>query len=89
MFGLVLALTLAIKQGQRKGSEIMYKYQLTIEPNQGYGVDQTQTVTVRDLLELLEGLDKDAEICTYDYQNRYGAQYGGLTLEIEQVEVGN
>ena len=62
------------------------KYQLTIEPNQGYSADQTKSITVRDLLELLDGLDKEAEICTYDYQNSYGAKFGGLTMEIEKVE---
>ena len=62
------------------------KYQLTIEPNQGYSADQTRTITVRDLQELLDGLDKDAEICTYDYQNSYGAKFGGLTMEVEEVE---
>ena len=62
------------------------KYQLTIEPNQGYSADQTKSITVRDLLELLDGLDKEAEICTYDYQNSYGAKFGGLTMEIEEAE---
>jgi len=61
------------------------KYQLTIEPNQGYAPDQTSTITVADLLDILQDLDKDAEICTFDYQNTYGAKYGGLTMEIEEV----
>ncbi len=62
------------------------KYKLTIEPNQGYAPDQTKMVTVGDLRDMLAELDIDDEICTYDYQNSYGATYGGLTMEIEPVQ---
>lgn len=62
------------------------KYQLTIEPNQGYSAEQVNSITVADLLDMLDGLDDDDEIITYDYQNRYGAKYGGLTLELEPIE---
>jgi hypothetical protein len=62
------------------------KYKLTIEPNQGYAPDQTRTVSVQDLRDMLAELEADDEICTYDYQNTYGAKYGGLTLELEEVE---
>lgn len=65
------------------------KYQLTIEPNQGYAPDQTQMVTVADLRDLLADLDADDEICTYDYQNTYGAKFGGIRLELEPVESEN
>jgi hypothetical protein len=65
------------------------KYQLTIEPNQGYAPDQTQMVTVADLRDLLANLDADDEICTYNYQNSYGAKFGGIRLELEPVESEN
>jgi hypothetical protein len=61
------------------------RYKIYIEPNQGYGSDQTKPITVADLRDMLAELELDDEICTYDYQNRYGAKYGGLTLEIEKV----
>ena len=62
------------------------KYQLTIQPNQGYSTDQAQAISVQDLRDMLADLDADDEIVTYDYQNTYGAKYGGLTLELEKVD---
>lgn len=62
------------------------QYQLTIEPNQGYSPDQTTSITVGELKEMLDGLEDDAEICTYSPDNRHGAAYGGLTLELEEAE---
>ena len=35
---------------------------------------------------MLDGLEDDAEICTYSPDNRHGAAYGGLTLELEEAE---
>lgn len=61
------------------------QYKLTIEPNQGYSPDQTRKVTVAELQDLLDGLDPDDEICTYDYQNSYGAKFGGIRLELEPI----
>lgn len=62
------------------------KYQLTIEPNQGYAPDQTKMVTVGELRDLLSQLDFDDEICTYNYQNTHGAAYGGLCLELTEAK---
>ena len=61
------------------------KYKLTIEPNQGYAPDQTRMVTVGELKDFLSQFEDEDEICTYDYQNRYGAKYGGICLEVEEV----
>lgn len=62
------------------------KYQLIIEPTQGYAPDQTKTITVGELKGALALLEDDAEICTYSPDNIHGAAFGGLTTEIEETE---
>ena len=56
------------------------KLTMLISPNQGYGPDQVEGLTLADLRELVnEAIDEhgeDAEVVTYDSGNRYGAKYG-------------
>lgn len=61
------------------------KYQMVINPNQGYDPDQTKMVTVEQLRDLLADLNPEDEICTYNPDNSFGAAYGGLSLELSEA----
>lgn len=55
------------------------KYQLNIRANGGYSADQVKGLTVGDLKALLDEMDDDDEIITYDSTNAYGAAYGTIS----------
>lgn len=63
---------------------------LPVSNNEGYGAYQVYTTTT--LAELLEAVEiaidlygNDAIIVTKDIGNRYGAQYGGLSLRLDDI----
>jgi len=58
---------------------------LRVSPNQGYGPEQVKGIKVLDLKELLEQYNDDDEIITLDGGNRYGAKYGKLYAEVEDI----
>ena len=53
---------------------------LYIQANEGYDASQAterrSTMTVGELKSVLEDLDDEMEIITYDRNNTYGASYG-------------
>jgi hypothetical protein len=55
-------------------------YKLPITPNAGYSADQVKSVSVSELIELLQTLDQDAQIVTNNISNTYGACYGQFEL---------
>jgi hypothetical protein len=68
----------------------MKKIGIKILSNAGYGMDQVNSITLRELKELVDELfeeyDEDTEIITIDEGNRYGAKYGKLYSRIIEDE---
>lgn len=65
----------------------MKKVGIGILSNAGYGKDQVQGVTLRELKEfideMIEYYGEDTEVITVDRGNKYGANYGKLYLTDE------
>jgi len=65
----------------------MKKVGIGILANAGYGKDQVQGVTIRELKEfideMIEYYGEDTEIITVDRGNKHGAKYGKLYLTDE------
>ena len=57
---------------------------LLIRSNEGYSPDAVRGLKVGTLKEMLEDLDDDMEIVTKDINNKYGANFGIITTEIEE-----
>ncbi|WP_109210591.1 MULTISPECIES: hypothetical protein [Microbacterium] len=58
---------------------------LAVESNRGYAPDQiTDSMTLRDLLnaveQAIEEYGEDAMVVTHDGGNRYGANYGAISI---------
>lgn len=64
----------------------MQKYQINILANGGYAADQVKGMKVSELIELLEDLNPNDEIITYDTGNELGASYGRILNEIDVCE---
>lgn len=64
------------------------KYQLNIKSNLGYDSDQVSGITVGELKGMLDGLDDEDQIITYDENNGYGASFGGFSgsLDVSATE---
>lgn len=60
-------------------------YQLEINATQGYGADQAQAMSVGELINLLNDLEDTDQIVLHDETNRYGASFGGITGELNEV----
>lgn len=58
------------------------KIVIGIKSNEGYSASQVNGIKVKLLKEMLEDFDDDDEIITYDFNNKYGANYGKLTANI-------
>ena len=60
------------------------KVVLSIRSNEGYSADQVKSrLSVGDLREALEEFDDDAEVIVFNESNRYGANYGILTGNLD------
>lgn len=53
-----------------------------IKSNEGYSANQVNGIKVKLLKEMLEDFDDEDEVITYDFNNKYGANYGKLTANI-------
>lgn len=58
---------------------------LAVDNNRGYSADQIQeSMTLRDLLhaveDAIEKYGEDVMVVTHDNANRYGANYGGISI---------
>lgn len=62
------------------------KYQLEITSNGGYGADQVTAMTVGELRNLLSDFNDEDEIVLHDEGNRYGASFGYIQGDINEVE---
>lgn len=61
------------------------QYQLNIIGSQGYAADQVVGLTVGELRRALADLDDEDELVLVDEGNHYGAKFGELTTNIEEV----
>lgn len=62
------------------------KIVIGIKSNEGYSANQVNGIKVKLLKEMLEDFDDEDEIITYDFNNKYGANYGKLTANIIDEE---
>ena len=65
---------------------------MEVYPHEGYSATQIEKrgrVTVGELRAALEDWDDDDEIITQDPTNRYGAEFGQLTLVIQEALLGD